>query len=107
MITGLSQFVHWTIVLRKLLPRGLIVADCGIYVIDLARRPRLKKGTLAPARYETYSRVLRNTCSSISTLALALNSLRKDGSLPYLLPRSFAGETREGEQAVIYQQPAN
>jgi hypothetical protein len=41
------------------------------------------------------------------TLNLAvLNALRKDGFLPYLLSRSSAGETREGEQAVIYQQPA-
>jgi hypothetical protein len=37
---------------------------------------------------------------------LDLNTLRKAGFLPYLLSRSFAGETREGEQAVIYQQPA-
>jgi hypothetical protein len=38
--------------------------------------------------------------------AATFNTLRKDGFLPYLLSRSFAGETREGEQAVIYQQPA-
>jgi hypothetical protein len=39
-------------------------------------------------------------------LAAALNTLRKAGFLPYLLPRSLAGEKREGEQAVICQQPA-
>jgi hypothetical protein len=50
--------------------------------------------------------VLTNACFSISTLAAALNTLRKDGCLPYLLPRSLAEETREGEQAVIYHQPA-
>ena len=56
--------------------------------------------------------------------AVALNTLRKDGFLPFyahladslarsafgsasvLLPRSLAGEIREGEQAAIYQQPA-
>jgi hypothetical protein len=38
--------------------------------------------------------------------AVALNTLRKDGFLPYLLPRSLAGEIREGEQAAISQQPA-
>jgi hypothetical protein len=38
--------------------------------------------------------------------AVALNTHRKDGFLPYLLPRSLAGVTREGEQAVIYRQPA-
>jgi hypothetical protein len=37
---------------------------------------------------------------------LGFNTLRKDGCLPYLLSRFFAGETREGVQAVIYQQPA-
>ena len=43
------------------------------------------------------------------TLNLALGSQcpAKDGFLPYLLSRSFAGETREWEQAVIYQQPAS
>ncbi|MBV8454288.1 MAG: hypothetical protein JOZ29_18740 [Deltaproteobacteria bacterium] len=39
-------------------------------------------------------------------ITVALNTLRKDGFLPYLLSRFFAGEIREGEQAVIYQQPA-
>jgi hypothetical protein len=38
--------------------------------------------------------------------AVAINTLRKDGFLPYLLSRSFAGEIREGEQAAISQQPA-
>jgi len=41
-----------------------------------------------------------------SVPVIRLNTLRKDGFLPYLLPRAFAGETREGEQALIYQQPA-
>jgi len=40
------------------------------------------------------------------SLAVGLNTLRKDGFLPYPLPRSFAGESERGEQAVIYQQPA-
>jgi hypothetical protein len=39
-------------------------------------------------------------------LAVGLNALRTDGFLLYLLSGSFAGETREGERAVIYQQPA-
>jgi hypothetical protein len=39
-------------------------------------------------------------------LAATLNTLRKIGFFPYLLPRSLAGEIREGEQAVIYHQPA-
>ena len=37
---------------------------------------------------------------------IVLNTLRKDGFLPYLLPRFVAGESERGEQAVIYQQPA-
>ncbi len=41
------------------------------------------------------------------TLASGLNTLRKDSFLPYLLPRSFAGENERGEQAVIYHQPAS
>jgi hypothetical protein len=39
-------------------------------------------------------------------LAVVFNTLRKVGFLPYLLPRFLAEETREGEQAVIYHQPA-
>jgi hypothetical protein len=38
--------------------------------------------------------------------ALALNTRRKAGFLPYLFPRSVAEEVRAGEQAVIYHQPA-
>jgi hypothetical protein len=42
------------------------------------------------------------------TLNLALGSERPATRwLPHLLSRSFAGETREGAQAVIYQQPAS
>jgi hypothetical protein len=58
-----------------------------------------------------------------SNITLPFNTLRKDGFFPYLLSRSFAGETESnrrnvvepskrvcevrigGEQAVIYQQP--
>jgi hypothetical protein len=38
--------------------------------------------------------------------AVALNTPRKAGCPPYLLPRSLAEETRKREQAVIYQEPA-
>jgi hypothetical protein len=36
----------------------------------------------------------------------AFNTLRKDGFFPQSCPPLFAGEIREREQAVIYQQPA-
>jgi len=42
-----------------------------------------------------------------ATVSLTLNTLREDGFLPYLLSGFFYRGEREGEQAVIHQQPAS
>ena len=43
--------------------------------------------------------------TAISSMT-GFNTLRKDGFFPQSSPLLFAGEIREREQAVIYQQPA-
>ena len=43
--------------------------------------------------------------TAISSMT-AFNTVRKDGFFPQSSPLLFAGEIREREQAVIYQQPA-